>query len=84
MLQRHFEKRDLKGKEKVRKKQYALEDHCSGMDLDRSQPLAQWLRRGMKVNMSMVFRVTKQELTRSRCPRCRAAVASTEGRTVQW
>ncbi|EJT69035.1 hypothetical protein GGTG_13432 [Gaeumannomyces tritici R3-111a-1] len=83
MLQRHFEKRDLKGKEKVRKKQYALEDHCSGRDLDRSRPLAQWLRRGMKVNMSMVFRVTKQGLTGSQCPRCHTTVVATEGRTVQ-
>ncbi|KAL8383116.1 hypothetical protein RB595_006735 [Gaeumannomyces hyphopodioides] len=82
MLQRHFEKRDLKGIEKVRKKQYALEEHCSGRDLNRSRPLTQWLRRGMKVNMSMVFRVTKQE-SRSRCPSCHTTVVATEGRTVQ-
>lgn len=83
MLERHFEKRDLKGIKKVRKKQYALEEHCSGRDLDRSRPLTKWLRRGMKVNMSMVFRVTKQELTRSRCPRCYTTVVATEGRTVR-
>ncbi|KLU92259.1 hypothetical protein MAPG_11205 [Magnaporthiopsis poae ATCC 64411] len=83
ILRRRFEELGLKGYEKVLRRQYALEDDCSGRDLDRSRPPKAWLRPGMKVNMSMVFAATDQELTRSWCPRCRSGVASIEETTVR-
>ncbi|KAL8366010.1 hypothetical protein RB595_004679 [Gaeumannomyces hyphopodioides] len=83
MLCRRFEELRLTGIEKVRKQQYALEDDCSGKDLCRSRPLKAWLRRGMKVNMSIIFRATKQDLARSQCPRCHTPVVAREGRAVQ-
>ncbi|KAL8367142.1 hypothetical protein RB599_010234 [Gaeumannomyces hyphopodioides] len=82
IIRRRFKKLGLKGYEKVLSRQYALEDDCSGRDLDRSRPPKAWLRRGMKVNMSMVF-VTGQHLTRDQCPRCQMAVVTMEEVTVQ-
>lgn len=39
----------------VLRKLYTLEEDRSGRDLDDSQPLTSSLRRGMKINMAMVF-----------------------------
>ncbi|EJT77274.1 hypothetical protein GGTG_07186 [Gaeumannomyces tritici R3-111a-1] len=82
IIRRRFEALRLKGYEKILRRQYALEDDCSGRDLDRSRPPKAWLRRGMKVNMSMIF-ATGQHLTRDQCPRCQMAVVTMEEVTVQ-
>lgn len=60
------------------RKQYALEDGLSGTDLDMQSRFS--LRRGMKINMSMVFPGTQI----TRCPRCQAATTAEEGRYIQW
>ncbi|KAL8397732.1 hypothetical protein RB594_004438 [Gaeumannomyces avenae] len=80
LLYRRFENLGLAGIEKVREREYALEDDCSGKDLSRSRPLKAWLRRGMKINMSIIFPATEQDPTGSRCPRCHRAVVAREAR----
>lgn len=61
--------------------QYALEENFTGKDLDRSLPWCMSFRRGMKVNMSMVF--VKTKITAS-CPRCKTIVEVPRGANVEW
>ncbi|VUC29308.1 unnamed protein product [Clonostachys rosea] len=53
LLQHHFE--ELKGYRMVVRRQYALEENITGKDLDESLPPKASFRRGMKINMSMIF-----------------------------
>ncbi|RYO92152.1 hypothetical protein DL762_001810 [Monosporascus cannonballus] len=53
LLEHYFE--DKKGHPMVLRREYALEENCSGKDIDHSLPWSASFRRGMKVNMSMVF-----------------------------
>ncbi len=76
LISHSFENR--KGYQLVLRKQYALEDHSSSKELDQQRPFS--LRRGMKVNMSMIFPGTGS----SSCPRCHAATGAQEGQYVQW
>lgn len=66
----------------IRRKEYALEESHSGRDIDTDTPLSQGLRRGMKINMSMVF--LKKTLVAGRCPRCHAVTDALEGVSIQW
>lgn len=39
----------------VKKRQYALQESASGKDINTDVPLYHGLRRGMQINMSMIF-----------------------------
>ncbi|KAF5010875.1 hypothetical protein FDECE_2982 [Fusarium decemcellulare] len=65
----------------VMRREYALEDSASGKDLNPDRPLPFCLRRGMKVNMSMIFQTAYAIY--GACPRCVTAVHCAEGVTVQ-
>ncbi|KAH8165437.1 hypothetical protein CIB48_g2818 [Xylaria polymorpha] len=75
----HF--RGRVGKEMVLRKLYTLEEDRSGRDLDDSQPLTSSLRRGMKINMAMVF--VNADVLSGCCPRCLVEVDVPEGITFQ-
>lgn len=61
------------------RKQYSLEEDSSNKELDLRRPFS--LRRGMKVNMSMIFLRTRE----SSCPRCYAVTTSAKpGQYIQW
>ena len=76
----HFKGR--KGHDMVLKGDYALEDSCSGQDLDQNRPLYMCLRQGMKINMSMVFCQTS--IITGKCSRCRTIIDAAENAVVQW
>ncbi len=80
LLERRFKKR--KGYQKVLRREFALEENCTGKDLDRNMPLTVCLRRGMKINMSMVF--TTPNLMQGSCPRCGTATDAPKDITIQW
>ncbi|KAG7287105.1 hypothetical protein NEMBOFW57_006610 [Staphylotrichum longicolle] len=66
----------------IAKREYTLEDEVTGKDLDQTLPPALSLRRGMKLNMSMIFAVDVQ---RSRtCPRCHTDNMVPDNRTIPW
>ncbi|KAH7146239.1 hypothetical protein EDB81DRAFT_486124 [Dactylonectria macrodidyma] len=79
LLRDHFKGR--KGYDMVLTREYALEDSSSGRDLDTNRPLHFCLRRGMKINMSMVFDAAT--LVAGACPRCTTATDAAEDVTVQ-
>jgi hypothetical protein len=60
-----------------------LEEGFTGKDLDRHLPLALSFRRGMKVNMSMIFVVRPDSESCPRC-HCHANNTSPRGMTIQW
>lgn len=66
----------------VQRQQYALEESVSGRDISSAVPLSQCLRRGMKINMSMIFHEDK--LVAGGCPRCHTVVDALEGVNVVW
>ncbi|KAI1127760.1 hypothetical protein F5Y10DRAFT_242054 [Nemania abortiva] len=69
------------GGDMVRRKEYILEEDRSGQDLDDSQPLITTLRRGMKINMAMVF--VNANIVSGFCPGCQREVDAPEGITFQ-
>jgi len=66
----------------VLRQEYALEESASGRDLNTELPLHRCLRRGMKINMSMIFQTT--EIIVGACPRCHTVTDAQEDVTVQW
>lgn len=70
-----------RGYDMVRSGQYVLEENSSGKDLDQRLPLSVCLRRGMKINMSMVFAVP---LVSGSCPRCGTKTDAPEDVTTRW
>ena len=65
----------------VVRREFALEEHISEQDLDQSLPPRACFRRGMKVNMSMVF--SDQKVSAS-CPRCHTHADAPKGVLIQW
>lgn len=80
LLEHHFE--NQKGHYMVLRQEYALEENCTGEDIDRSRPWSASFRRGMKVNMSMVF--TDISIVNGCCPRCKTAAEAPDDLSVQW
>ncbi|KAK8030024.1 hypothetical protein PG993_011315 [Apiospora rasikravindrae] len=78
LLEMRFKNR--KGHELVRLQLFALEDDCSGKDIDRAIPLNACLRRGMKLNMDFQFEFNGPG---GCCPRCGTAVAHEEDKSVR-
>ncbi|KAL1841536.1 hypothetical protein VTJ49DRAFT_6965 [Mycothermus thermophilus] len=74
--------RGFKGYDRVSMRLYTLEEACTGRDIDRLKPLVCSLRRGMRVNMSMVFENPSRE-NRYACPRCGATVSDAKEKTRQ-
>ncbi|KAI0134228.1 hypothetical protein BJ170DRAFT_609022 [Xylariales sp. AK1849] len=70
-----------KGYGMVLRREFALEESCSERDLDRKIPLAMSLRRGMRLNMSMIF--ANADSIIGACPRCRTVSDAPEGVKVQ-
>ena len=71
-----------KGQALVQRRQFALEDHLSGLDVDRSLPISVSFRRGMKVDMSMMF--SNAEDIEGACPECHTPANAPHNTTVQW
>ncbi|OIW29471.1 hypothetical protein CONLIGDRAFT_328831 [Coniochaeta ligniaria NRRL 30616] len=67
-----------KGYRLVQRKQYALEDGTTSQELDLRRPFS--LRRGMKINMSMIFPGTGSPV----CPRCRRGETAGNAREGQY
>lgn len=66
----------------IRRRAYALEDSASGKDINTDEPLYHGLRRGMKINMSMVF--FENRVVAGVCPRCHAVTDAPEGVSIKW
>ncbi|KAJ3534678.1 hypothetical protein NM208_g7444 [Fusarium decemcellulare] len=79
LLSCHFKGQN--GHDMVMRREYALEESASGKDLDTERPLHLCLRRGMRINMSMIFQ-TAAPLSGS-CPRCMTETNAPENVTVQ-
>ncbi|RSL94418.1 hypothetical protein CDV31_014332 [Fusarium ambrosium] len=79
LLTGHFKGRN--GYDMVLKREYALEESSSGRDLDRNRPLHFCLRKGMKINMSMIF--DAGAVVSGACPRCNMVTNVPEDVTVQ-
>ncbi|KAL6364619.1 hypothetical protein LRP88_02022 [Fusarium phalaenopsidis] len=79
LLKGHFKGRN--GYDMVLKREYALEESSSGRDLDTNRPLHFCLRRGMKINMSMIFNAST--VVTGACPRCNLVTDVPEDVTVQ-
>jgi hypothetical protein len=67
-----------KGYQRVKSRLYLLEDHVSNTKLDVEGPFT--LRRGMKINMSMIFFGDNGQ----DCPRCQSRSDAEIGRYVHW
>ncbi|KAK8063395.1 hypothetical protein PG996_008047 [Apiospora saccharicola] len=78
LLEMWFSKR--KGLELVQSRLFALEDDCSGQDIDRNLPMSTCLRRGMKINMSFIF---TEDGLRGCCPRCGTTMSNQNNNNVQ-
>ncbi len=64
---------------------YSLEEACTTKDIDTSLPFTASVRRGMKINMSMIFEVLLEVLVEPRCPRCQATTSTAQEKAlVQW
>ncbi|KAH6656979.1 hypothetical protein BKA67DRAFT_176692 [Truncatella angustata] len=70
-----------KGHDMVLKQQFALEEHFSGKDIARDSPLSECIRRGMRIDMSMIFETNIVLL--GACPRCREDTDAPENVTIQ-
>ena len=66
----------------VVQRKYALEESITGKDITRSLPWRASIRRGMKIDMSMVFLGTF--IISGSCPRCKAVVDVPEDVKVEW
>jgi hypothetical protein len=74
-----------RGYEMVCKRQYVLEENCTGKEINSRVPLSHSFRRGMKVNMSMVFMLdTRTRILPGVCPRCNAKNQAPEGMAINW
>ncbi|RMJ07196.1 hypothetical protein CDV36_013203 [Fusarium kuroshium] len=79
LLSCHFKGQN--GHEMVMKRMYTLEESASGRDLDSDRPLHLCLRRGMKINMAMIFQTT--EPLSDACPSCMTEIDAPEDITAQ-
>lgn len=82
LLAHQFENR--KGHKRVLNGEYALEEACTGTDIDTSLPLSASVRKGMKINMSIIFMVDTIITQPERCPRCETSYSAAENVVVQW
>jgi hypothetical protein len=80
LLDDHF--RGKKGHGLVSEHRYALEEELTGKDVDQKLPLALSFRRGIKVNMSMVFRVDEASDDATTGPRCKIAYELSDKTTM--
>ncbi|KAH6685669.1 hypothetical protein F5X68DRAFT_209105 [Plectosphaerella plurivora] len=78
LVEHRFE--NLKGHDMVLRREYALEESCTGKDFDVRIPWSASLRRGMKINMSMVF--TNVNMSSGRCPRCGTLASAPKNQSV--
>ena len=82
LLAHEFE--NLNGHAEVDRGQYSLEEACTGKDIDDSIPFTAAVRRGMKINMSIVF-VQVADFTTVCCPRCETAYTGQQENVLrQW
>ncbi|KAK3941234.1 hypothetical protein QBC46DRAFT_353431 [Diplogelasinospora grovesii] len=79
LLEHRFQ--NLKGHQLVQQQAYALEENCTGKNIDRRRPWSASVRRGMKVNMSMVF--TDVPDGEERCPGCKTGADFPENGAIQ-
>ncbi|KAK0631300.1 hypothetical protein B0T14DRAFT_1158 [Immersiella caudata] len=71
-----------KGQDLVKRGQFALEEASSGRDIDRRVPISISFRRGMKIDMSIMF--SNEESIEGACPRCREPANAPDNTTVSW
>ncbi|KAJ8127426.1 hypothetical protein O1611_g6211 [Lasiodiplodia mahajangana] len=78
LLAHQFE--GMRGHDMVLRQQYALEDSCSGKDISRDIPWNAAVRRGMKLDMSMIF---VGFAIGAFCPRCGTGTQVAVGQNAQ-
>lgn len=80
MLLHRFE--GIRGIQKITMKEYVLEESVAGEDIDISAPPRVSLRRGMKIDMSMIF-IIPRTVSRA-CPRCNTETSGAENVRIKW
>jgi hypothetical protein len=79
ILIKRFEK--LRGRTKVLRKEYAIEDSRSGQELNRRREWSMLFRPGQKVDMSIIF---KQSNTSTSCPGCQTESRAACDSVTEW
>jgi hypothetical protein len=79
--------RDVHGFAKVRKKEYTLQEHATGREIDRSRHWKSSFLPGQRIDMSLIF---KQEMSRNQqsatasCPKCQLTSDKPTNLDIQW
>jgi hypothetical protein len=76
----------VNGSRKVLQKEYALQEHSTGKDIEMSRPWEQSFLPGQKINMCMIFTKTsaKGSLNIPTCPGCNKPSDKSTESTIQW
>jgi len=80
LLAHQFE--NHRGHQKVLDHEYAIEEACTEKDIDISLPWSVSVRRGMRLNMSIVFKDV--DTIKGRCPRCKTPHSVPDNVNFQW
>ena len=73
--------RNVPGERKVRSKEYALQDHITQKDLDRSALFESCFLPGRRVDMSMIFTQSHSSIT---CPGCQLIAKGEHSTAIIW
>ena len=70
------------GEQKIKRKEFVLQDHATNREIDRSFPWEASFVPGQRVDMSMLF--VNQEAATTSCPKCRTPSSSSPDTESQW
>lgn len=75
--------RDLQGYNKVKRKEFVLQERATRRDISRAGSWEGSFLPGQRVDMSITFTETRQNVELS-CPRCQTANRNSSGQSTQW
>ena len=75
--------RDLQGYNKVKRKEFVLQERATRRDISRAGSWEGSFLPGQSVDMSITFTETRQNVELS-CPRCQTANRNSSGQSTQW
>ena len=79
--------KDKVGHDKVRQREYTLQEHATGREIDRTIAWDDAFLPGQRIDMSLIFKQQspeKESNNSSSCPRCHAVSEMPAGSEVQW
>jgi hypothetical protein len=75
--------RKIQGHTKVRRQEYALQEHTTHREILRTRQWDGAFLPGQKIDMSFIF-VSEEEPKGSSCPSCKATCSDSQESEVQW